>query len=438
MIRIVGAGCLAAAVLCSQPSFGAPVTYTKDAAPIFFKHCVQCHRQGDIGPFALTDYETTRAWAKAIQKAVHNRVMPPWHADSSKVEYKNDRSMSQEEIDTIVAWVEQGAKQGQMSDMPPLPEFTSAWAMGEPDMVFTAENPFMVPVTEDNVRYQSVYFQPVVDEDLYVTSWEILPSDKSVLHHANLVRAPKKMEHVGIGEAVGAGGDYIGSFLPGARPMAYPDGTALRIPKGSIIQIQVHYVGRKDEPKPDLIQFGVKLADGRIDKVVRTCGTDEYEIEIAPHEANWTMDSEVTILQDVTILSSGAHMHLRGDSYITTAKLPDGTEKLITEVPDYDFNWQSNYELAHPIDVPKGTKYHVKASWDNSDKNPRNPDPSQRVVYGSWTENEMLTTWSHIVITNEKLGLKVEDGKVVGKFDDAVDSTQPFLLQTLPNTFTAR
>lgn len=131
-------------------------------------------------------------------------------------------------------------------------------------------------------------------------------------------------------------------------------------------------------------------------------------------------------------------MHLRGSSYTTTAILPDGTKKLITHVPEYDFNWQSNYELANPVSVPKGTRYHVEAHWDNSSGNPNNPDPSQRVVYGLWTENEMLTTWSHAVLTEEKLGLKVEDGRVVGTYEDAQESMHPALLQTLPNTMAPR
>lgn len=129
-------------------------------------------------------------------------------------------------------------------------------------------------------------------------------------------------------------------------------------------------------------------------------------------------------------------MHLRGSSYETTAVLPDGTRKLITSVPNYDFNWQSNYELAEGVDVPKGTKYHVHATWDNTESNTNNPDPSEKVVYGRWTENEMLTTWSHVVLTNESLGLKMKDGRVVGKFEDAADSAHPAILQSLPNTFT--
>lgn len=410
------------------------VTYAEHVAPILNASCVECHRAGEIGPMALTSYQDVRPWAKSIKEVVHTRTMPPWHADSSKVAYANDRSLTDEQIATLVAWADQGAPMGDPSKIPALPQFDETWAMGEPDMIFHATEDFTIRSGEGNIDYQSIYFGPVLEEDIYVTGWEIRPSERSLVHHANLVRAPVQLPEVGIGQAVLAGGDYIGSYLPGARPMMYPEGTALRIPKGNMIQIQVHYVPTDGEPLTDHLMFGVRLANGRVDKLMRTVGTDEYEIEIAPH-GTFEMDSEVLLNFDLTLLSSGAHMHLRGDAYTAKAILPDGTEKLIADVPFYDFNWQSNYQLANPVDVPKGTKYHVHARWDNTANRPTNDNPDLHVVYGEWTENEMLTTWSHAVLTNEKLGLKCENGRVVGKFEDAQETPHPFILQTLPNTF---
>ncbi|MCH7959574.1 MAG: cytochrome c [Candidatus Hydrogenedentes bacterium] len=410
-----------------------PVTYTKDVAPILYKNCASCHHPGEIAPFSVMDYESTRAWAKSIRKVVHERTMPPWHADSTKTEYANDRSLSESDVETIVAWVTQGAKRGDPADLPTAPKFDDTWAMGTPDMIFHVEKGFLVPANGNYIEYQSLHFAPVLEEDLYITEWEIRPTVRKSVHHANLVRAPNRLTPVGIGQAVMGGGDYIGSYLPGARPLSYPEGTAYRIPAGNMIQIQVHYIGL-DEDFTDEIMFGVKFAQGRIDQIVRTVGTDDYEISIEPYDDNWVMDTEVTLLYDLTLLSSGAHMHLRGSGYTTTALLPDGTERLIADVPRYDFNWQSNYELANPVSLPKMTKYHVRATWDNSDKNPNNPDPSAKVVYGKWTENEMLTTWSHAVLTHEKLGLKIKDGRVVGRYPDAQESPHPALLQSLPNT----
>lgn len=405
------------------------VTYAEDVAPIFNTHCVSCHRAGEIAPFALTDFANARAWAKSIGKAVHAREMPPWHANSEKIEYLNDRSLPKEAIETILAWVKQGAPSGDLSNAPEPPEFSDKWSMGEPDHVFQTETEFLVPANEDEIEYQTLHFENDLDETVYIQEWEIRPRYRKAVHHANLVHAPKRMERVTIEGAVLMGGDYIGSYLPGARPMKYPEGTALRLPKGAIVQIQVHYVGL-DEDVKDRPMFGMKFANGRVDKLIRVCGTgDDHGIVIEPYEEDWSMTREIKLLHDVTILSSGAHMHLRGSAYTARAIFPDGATKLITEVPNYDFNWQSNYQLANPIDVPKGTVYSVEAHWDNSEKNPNNPDPSQTVKYGLWTNDEMLNTWSHIVLTNEKLGLKVEDGRVVGKHPDAQESEHPFILQ---------
>jgi len=411
------------------------VTFNKDVAPIVFSNCASCHRPGEIGPFSLLDYESARPWAKSIRQVVADRKMPPWHADSSKTHFLNDRSLKQADVDTIIAWVDQGVKQGDPKDLPAAPKFSDSWAMGEPDMIFEATREFVVPPSEQNIEYQSIHLSPAVSEDLYITEWEILPTERKSVHHANLVRAPEQLPTVGIGQAVLKGGDYIGSYLPGARPMRYPEGTALRVPAGSNIQIQVHYTGQ-DKEITDRLRFGVKLAQGRVDKIVRTCGTDDYAINIEPN-GTFVMDTEVTLNYPITILSSGAHMHTRGNAYTASATFPDGSTKLIADVPRYDWNWQSNYELADPIQVPKGTKYHIHAFWDNTTNNPEAVDPSKAVTYGPWTENEMLTTWSHVVLTDEKLGLKVEKGRVVGKFPDAVDSVHPAILQTLPNTFNA-
>lgn len=411
-----------------------PVTYTEDVAPIFYEKCLSCHRTGEIAPFSMEDFSTIRPWAKSIRKTVASREMPPWHADSEKTEFLHDRSLSQEQIDTIVKWVDQGAKRGDPADLPPLPEFDDYWSMGEPDMIFTVDREFRVPAGDQYIPYQSLYFEPAIEEDLYITEWEIRPTVRGVVHHANLVRAPERLDKVGIGRAVLSGGDYLGSYLPGARPFKYPEDTAYRIPAGDHLQIQVHYAGM-DEDVTDRTQFGVRFAQGRIDKIVRSAGTDDWEIEIAPYESDWVLNTEVKLLFPVTIYSSGAHMHLRGSAYTMSAILPDGTEKLIADVPRYDFNWQSNYELANPVSVPAGTRLHVEAHWDNSDANPNNPDPSQRVVYGKWTENEMLTTWAHITLQEEQQGFIMEDGRVVGRAEDGEPFTHPPVLQTLPATF---
>ncbi len=407
------------------------LTFSKDIAPIFYENCVNCHRPGEIAPFSLLDYESTRPWARSIRRVVNDRTMPPWHADSSKTKFLNDRSLSEDEVQKIVQWVTQGAEKGNDSDLPKVPKFHDTWAMGEPDLIFHPERDFEVPADDQEIPYQTIYYVTDIKEDLYISGWEIRPTERASVHHANLVYQPQRTDNVGIVTAVMTGGAYIGSYLPGARPYRYPEGTAYLLPKGCQIGISVHYVGQK-EPVTDHIMFGVQFAQGRVDKVIRTIGTYHSKFDIAPNEEEYVVETEATLLQPVDILSSGIHMHLRGSAYTTTAILPDGSKKLITDVPTYDFNWQSNYELAEPVSVPKGTKYHVRAVWNNSKSNPNVTDPSMRIRYGLWTDDEMLNTWSHVTVTGEKLGLEVKDGHVVRVAEGAIGSPKSQLVQTLP------
>jgi len=412
-------------------------TFSRDVAPIFYARCVSCHRPGEIAPMSLLDYASARPWAKSIKEVVATRKMPPWHADSSLVRYANDRSLTRAEIATIVRWVDQGAPAGDPADLPAAPRFIEGWAMGEPDLIFHAKRDFTIPANQAEVPYQCIAFHVDLKDDLYISGWEIRPRVPKAFHHANLVRSPQSLEDAPAGgliaRAVLQGGDYIGSYLPGSRPMTYPEAMAYRIPAGSSLAIQVHYVGLEEEAT-DHLMFGVRFAEGRIDKLVRVVGTDTNAIAIPPGDPNWGLEDEVTILHDLVAMTSGVHMHLRGKDFTMEGILPDGSRKLITAIPRYDFNWQSNYVLAEPIFLPKGTKIHVTAHWDNSDKNPANPDARAWVRYGPWTDDEMLLGWTHVVIADERLGYKIEKGRLVGKFDDAQPHGHPFFLQTLPSS----
>lgn len=413
-----------------------PLTFSRDVAPIFYKNCIGCHRPGEIGPMSLTDYASARPYAKSIKKAITEKAMPPWDADSSLMKYANDRSLSEKDIATIVKWIDTGAIEGNKAEMPALPKFNDTWAMGEPDFIFETKRDFDVPANNNEIEYQNIVFNTNITEDLYISEWEIRPTERATVHHANLVRSPLPLDDARAGglvaTAVMKGGDYVGSYLPGARPFKYPDGMALRIPKGSSLAIQTHYVGL-DKPVKDHMRFGVKFAKGRIDKLVRVVGTDDSNrIQIPPNDPNYSLVGEVTFLYDSILMSSGVHMHLRGKSMTMEAILPDGTKKLVTSIPHYKFNWQSNYQLAEPVFVPKGTKLHVTSVWDNSKGNPNNPNPNVLVKNGPWTQDEMINSWTHVVLADEKLGLKIADGKMVGKFPDAQEKPHPILIQTLP------
>ncbi|MBI3735113.1 cytochrome c [Candidatus Sumerlaeota bacterium] len=413
------------------------VSFAKDVAPVFFKNCVSCHHPGEIGPMSLMDYASARPYAKSIKKAVLARTMPPFSADTKLVKYANDISLDEKDIQTIARWADQGAIEGNPSDMPSPPVFNDTWAMGQPDMIFHATTDFLVPANNNEIEYQAVTFDTsALTDDLYIAGWELRPSELGVVHHANLAISPKSFEGIPSGNIIPhgviSGGDYIGSYLPGCRPMMYPEGMAYRLPKGSFLGIQVHYVG-KDKDVKNHLMFGVKFAQGRIDKLVRIVGLFGIDggINIPPGEPNYKLEGQAKFLYDTLILSSGAHMHLRGKDYLTDNVLADGTSKLVTSVPKYDFNWQSNYWLAEPVRAPKGSFLRTVAHYDNSPGNPNNPDPKAWVKNGPWTTDEMLNAWSHCVVADEKLGLKIENGKVAGKFPDAQEKPHPRFLQAV-------
>lgn len=412
-------------------------TFSRDVAPILYDRCATCHRPGEIGPMALLTYDQTRPYAKAIKRSVTTRTMPPWHADSSKVEYRDDISLTDEQIQTIARWVDSGAPLGNPADAPEPPVFTDGWAMGEPDLIFHATKDFVVEPNRDRIEYQGLPFDTsALTEDLYIAEWEIRPTERAAVHHANLniLSHPFELNAEGTAANVKAlsGGTYLGGYVPGARPMRYPEGTAFLLPKGSHLGMEIHFVSLDRAVTPHLM-LGVRLAQGRVDKLVRMIfllGVDKH-IDIQPHQSDYAIAADLGLPYDTILWSSGGHMHLRGSAYRMEVVMPTGEKKLLADVPRYDFNWQSTYWLANPVVAPKGSSLRTVAHWDNSSRNPNVDRPDQRVKNGPWTEDEMLNTWAHASLADQKLGLNVKDGRVVGKFEDAIDGPRPLLLQSL-------
>lgn len=438
-IRIALPALVAAALASSVArAADAPPTFA-EIAPILHANCASCHHAGEIGPMSLLSYEEVRPWAKSIRKSVAERSMPPFHVDTKAVHYKNDASLSQKDIDAILAWVDAGSPQGDPAAAPAPPAFPDTWTMGEPDLIFHGTQDTFLPAhaTDREIGYLGRTFDTsALTEDVWIQGWEIRGTAKGVIHHANLALSPAPFDTSGgadvIGQAVRPGGDYIGSYLPGCRPMFYPEGTAYLLPKGYHLGIQVHYVGGEKD-QTDHLMFGVRFAQGRIDKRVRVVGLVgvDSDLSIPPHTPDWVLAAEVNLIYDTILLSSGAHMHLRGSKYLHETILPDGSAKLLAWAPNYDFNWQSTYWLAEPILAPKGSKVRTYAHYDNTSNNPNVDRPDIHVKRGSWTEDEMLNSWAHAVLADEKMGLMVKDGKAVGRADDAVESEHPTIFQGL-------
>jgi hypothetical protein len=406
-----------AGVLCA-PAFAADdvatgaagktsATYTKDIAPMIEAHCGECHHPAGIGPFSLNSYRQVRGWSKMIKEVVLDGRMPPWHADPHVGQWKNDRSLSQEQKNTLVSWIDGGMPQGDPADLPEEVSRHNEWRIGEPDVVF--EMPEEVTIDPAGV-VPYMYFETKTDfeEDVWVSSMECLPGNPKVVHHIIMfVSAPGEGLDFGDDEAGGEGGSgFLDAFAPGGTPQALPQGQARRIPKGSSLIWQVHYTPT-GKVETDRSRFGIKFATGPINYEMRTGNAINTNFEIPPRADSYKVESYTTFTSPATLMSLAPHMHYRGKSFEYYLETPDGKKTHLLSVPKYDFNWQTTYDFKEPVVVPAGSKMHCIAHFDNSDKNPYNPDPEKTVRWGDQTWEEMMIGFFHY-------STSVEDNAISG------------------------
>ena len=372
-----------------QPQPNTLVTYSNQIARILQDRCVECHREGEIAPFALTDYDEVVGWAETIAEVVREKRMPPWHASDEYGQFENDCQLTKDEKESIYTWVRAGAPEGDRQDLPEPRTWVSGWQLPrEPDFVAPiTEEPFRVPA-DGEVRYQYFQIDPDFKEDKWVDAVEIQPGNRAVVHHVLMFAGSE--DHVREGFRGGAHG-YDGIFVPGQRVKAYPAGTARRIAAGSRLIFQVHYTPNGSE-QVDQSRVGMTFVDPEsVEYEVRTSSAVNMELRIPPQEANYRLESASPRLPATArLLALNPHMHLRGKSFQYEAILPDGERKTLLEVPRYDFNWQTAYRLAEPMELPESTRVHCVAHFDNSAANPNNPDPSDSVRWGEQTWDEMM------------------------------------------------
>ena len=377
---------LAAALESREPAVEVGrVTFAGAVAPILREKCESCHRPGQSAPFALRGYDDARRHASAIREAVADRRMPPWHADPRHGRFANDRSLSGRQRATLLAWVDQGAPEGDRRDLPPPREFPEGWAIGRPDVVIEMPEPFVVPAS-GTVPYQRVRVPTGFARDTWVQAAEARPGDRSVVHHILVfIHRPD----LGATRLKRTGRLVVG-YAPGDMPAIYPPGTAKLIPAGTELLFEVHYTptGRA---RVDRSRIGLILARGPVTRQAVTKGIPQKDLRIPPGEANYPASSSHTFARDSHLLSLMPHMHLRGKDFAYTAAYPDGRSEVLLSVPAYDFAWQSVYRLAEPKALPAGTRIDCLAHFDNSAANPANPDPTRAVRWGDQSWEEMMT-----------------------------------------------
>jgi hypothetical protein len=368
-----------------------------DVAPILYKNCIDCHRPGEIAPMSLLSYKETRPWARSIREKVVSREMPPWHADPKHGQWSNDRRLTQKEIDTISAWVEGGAKEGDPKALPKLPKLSTGWQIGQPDAIFYMPSEYTVPA-EGAVPYQYFTVDPNFTEDRYVLAMEARAGNLSVVHHAVIyVREPGSQQRQ---RRVDIGTDLLGALSPGQTPFIARPGTAKLIKAGSKLVFQMHYTPNGKETK-DRSYVGFIFSKKPVDKVITTTAAFDTRFVIPPNASNHEIKANFEFEQDSHIISLMPHMHLRGKDIVYTAFYPDGRSEVLLAVPKYDFAWQVYYYPTKPLPMPKGTRIEAIAHYDNSTKNALNPDPNKSVRFGEQTWDEMMNAFFDYTVDSQ-------------------------------------
>lgn len=390
-------------------------TFSKDVAPIFYAKCVRCHRPGEVAPMSLITFSDVRPWARAIQEKVTTREMPPWHADRQYGTFRNDLSLTQPEIDTIVSWATTGAHEGNPADLPPQPTLPEGWQIGMPDMVFEMPVDYHVPAT-GTVEYQHFEVPTNFTEDRWMQAGEARAGDRAHVHHIVMyIRDPAartrpkvlsvkpifpsghkptrpvrpRSSETGTRSRPSGGDAMLVNWAVGEDAPIHAPGTAKLIPAGSTLIFQVHYT-TDGEPGVDRSRFGLIFADEPPEHEVRTGAIANPLFELPPGARNHKVEAEATFSDDVKIWTMHPHMHLRGKDMTYTAIFPDGRREIVLSVPNFDFGWQTDYWLAEPLALPKGSKLLISAHFDNSASNRANPDPSATVRWGDQTWEEMM------------------------------------------------
>lgn len=405
------------------PARGADApTWAKDVAPIVYEHCAGCHRPGQIGPMALLTFEQVRPWAKAIREQVSARKMPPWFAHPDSRDMKGDLNLSDAKLQTILAWVDAGTPRGNPNDAPPQPEFETfegGWQLKQPDLVLEYPEAFNVGKEVDD-EYRCFPIALGLDHDVWLKSVEFQPGNNEVVHHFILFddktgRVPKKDASTpepgcecGQMDSDLAGSEVLQMWAPGNVQPMYPEGVGKLIPAGANLVLQVHYHNVSGADQMDQSRIGLHLAQPSETINKRLLGqlVSAWQLDIPAGEDNVEHQAVYVADKDMTLYTTGAHMHYRGKDMGLWAEKPDGEKETLIWVPNFDFNWQLTYEFVEPYKAPKGTKFTMISHHDNSENNPHNPVlPPIDVKFGLASSDEMAFSGFSFTYDDEELGI---------------------------------
>ncbi|MBL9185781.1 MAG: EF-hand domain-containing protein [Verrucomicrobiaceae bacterium] len=365
------------------------ITYHRDVARILQQNCVTCHRDNGIAPFALDDLAEVTDRAKVIKRVISEGTMPPWFAapvpEGKDSPWANDCSLSSRDKTDLLAWLDSADRPlGDPADAPAPLKFEDEWTIGKPDLIVQLPRPVSIKA-EGFMPYQFLTAQTTLTEDTWVQGYEIMPTDRSVVHHVIVSVFEKGSRARDRDEGTGG---YWAAYVPGNASQLYPEGFARKLPAGATVGFQIHYTP-SGKATQDQLRMGLVFAKKQPRYAVETIGVPKRKLNIPPGAAAHEETFTKAVPYDMNVMAYMAHMHVRGKAFKYELISADGTETLL-DIPRYDFNWQLRYDLAQPKVLPRGSQLKITALFDNSAGNKANPDPTKTVHWGPQTVDEMM------------------------------------------------
>jgi peroxiredoxin len=446
----------------------AKITYIKDVAPILEAKCVACHEEGGIGPFAMKDYASVKGFSPMIREVIRTDRMPPYNADPHVGKFADDKNLTPAEIKTLVHWVEAGAPRGEGKDPLGAKHLVAAeWPLGKPDAILNVPA-YTIPAS-GVVDYQHPWVANPEKEGKWLKASTVKVESRQGVHHVltgYMTDVPKDGQQA----FENKWGVSVGGYAVGAESEVAPKNVGTWIPPGGAIGFQTHYTpfGKQVTDHTQIALYYYK-ANEKPDLVMHNSVIVNNAIVIPPNDPHHQETGYITFPHDALLYAAFPHAHYRGAMSDLWIRYPDGKEKLLLSLPRYDFSWQRDYTFAEPVKVPAGSKLIAHFIYDNSKRNPANPDPSKQVVWGDQSWEEMFYTalryrWvdetsKHMVNYDEGLNndrlmgmldqnidgkiqkseLKGQIGEQIGKYfdqldtnhDGAIDSTELAAMQKM-------
>lgn len=407
-------------------SLDAP-TFTRDVAPILFQNCGACHHRGGSGPFSLLSYRDVKKRARQIAKVTASRYMPPWLPEPGYGDLAGARRLTQVQIATIQRWVEEGAVEGEPSDLPAVPRYHEGWQLGPPDLVLTLPRSYTLPPAGPDV-FRNFVFPVPVEASRYVKAVEILPGNVRTVHHANVLvdRSGSARRLDGYESEPGFPGMGVNleskRFEPQSHFLFWKPGTALapdpddmswRLDKGTDLVLNMHMrpSGKSESIRPSIGLYFCKGPPTKFPMLLQL--EHDGALDIPPGAGAFVVTDELVLPLDVEVLGVYPHAHYLGKEVQGIATLPGGETKWLIWIQRWNLDWQAVYRYSAPIPLPKGTKISMRWTYDNTESNERNPNhPPRRVRMGNEASDEMSHLWIQVLPRREEDRLVLQEALI--------------------------